>query len=101
MPRCRRNSMKKLAANVLVAASMLGISATSLAANESPEGPVGVIQQGLVGGGPVDAATQEKLGLLSLSRPGGSCSASLLRNNWAITAAHCVEMKDAAGNVTG
>jgi hypothetical protein len=56
---------------------------------------VGTTSQALVGGALVDAAMQEQFGLLSL---GGSCSASLLRNDWVISAAHCVEIKDASGN---
>ncbi|CAN5347532.1 hypothetical protein BH11PSE14_BH11PSE14_09000 [soil metagenome] len=52
---------------------------------------LGTVRQALVGGTPVDEATQESYGLLSLN---GNCSASLLRNEWAITAAHCVDNAD-------
>ncbi len=45
----------------------------------------------LVGGALISAETREKYTLLSLSSPIGGCSASLLRNHWAITAAHCVD----------
>src|SRR2546426_6719270 len=48
---------------------------------------IGKVQQGLVGGSVVSPADQERYGLVTLS---SGCSASLLRNNWAITAAHCV-----------
>ncbi len=48
---------------------------------------IGTVQQGLVGAAVVSPADQERYGLLTLS---SGCSASLLRNNWAITAAHCV-----------
>src|SRR5258707_616917 len=51
----------------------------------------GKVQQGLVGGSVVAAERQEEFGLLSLS---SGCSASLLRNNWAVTAAHCVDNPD-------
>lgn len=67
---------------------------------DSPEGPTGHVQQGLVGGTTIDAATQEKFALLTLRGNGGVCSASLLRNNWAVTAAHCVEVENADGSFT-
>lgn len=51
----------------------------------------GKVQQGLVGGSVVAADRQEEYGLLTLS---SGCSASLLRNNWAVTAAHCVDNPD-------
>src|SRR5882762_5288345 len=48
-------------------------------------------QQGLVGGSLVSKEVQEQYGLLTLDT---GCSASLLRNTWAITAAHCVDPPD-------
>ncbi|RYX83326.1 trypsin-like serine protease [bacterium] len=60
--------------------------------------PIGKVQQGLVGGELVTEKTQEAYGLLSLEDPSGGCSASLLRNGWAISAAHCVDAKDGNGN---
>lgn len=51
----------------------------------------GTVSQPLVGGRVLSPDQQELLTLLTLQFPGGSCSASLLTNDWAITAAHCVE----------
>ncbi len=58
----------------------------------------GTVRQPLVGGSVVDAAHQEDFGLLGYTDNSGACSASLLRNNWVVLAAHCVDVKDGAGN---
>lgn len=39
---------------------------------------------------PIDQQTQEQFGLLTLTNPEGSCTASMLNDYWAITAEHCV-----------
>ncbi len=48
-------------------------------------------QQGLIAGADVSVEDRERFGLLTIN---GSCSAALLRNNWAITAAHCLDSPD-------
>src|SRR5215203_743048 len=63
------------------------ITFTSVAGAQNEEN-VGRVQQGLVDGAAVSPAVQEQYALLTL---GARCSASLLRNNWVITAAHCVD----------
>jgi hypothetical protein len=40
----------------------------------------------------IDQAAREEFALLDFNPGVGACSASLLRNDWAITAAHCVEL---------
>ncbi len=72
----------------LFAASLL-VSGANVRAGE--EDNLGTSRQGLVGGTVVSAATQEKYTLLTLTSGTSTCSASLLRNQWAITAAHCVD----------
>ena len=64
---------------------------------------IGTLRQPLVGGTIADIATQEDFGLLTFSSTGpggGSCSATLLRNNWAVCAAHCVEIGGTTGRTT-
>lgn len=63
-------------------------------ANAQPgqqDGPIGHSQDPLVTNTPpINAEEREKFALLTLSNPEGTCSASMLNDFWAITAAHCV-----------
>ena len=92
----RRNANAGVCA---MAAIALALGCTLHAAENEQDGPIGTVSQPLVGGALVSAATQEKYTLLTLTSPIGSCSASLLRNQWAITAAHCVD--DAGATTPG
>ncbi len=57
---------------------------------------LGQVRQPLVGGTVLDEAMQEEFGLVALSTTTASASACLLRPDWVVTAAHCVEQTDAA-----
>jgi hypothetical protein len=83
----RRTNGARIAGVAL--AAMLTAAIHAAAAQEK----IGTVRQGLVGGSMVSAADKERYGLLALNV---GCSASLLRNNWAITAAHCVDRPDTA-----
>ena len=74
------------------AIAFAGIGVTSHAFAEEK---IGKVQQPLVGGEEVSEKTEEAYGLLRINN---GCSASLLQNGWAITAAHCVDATDANGN---
>jgi len=58
---------------------------------------LGTTQQGLVGGTVTPPLVQEQFGLLTLTNPEGTCSASMLNDYWAITAAHCVYSQKTPG----
>ncbi len=68
----------------------IAVFALSFTAQAQKDGPIGQVSQPLVGGTLVAPEMQRQFGLLTLSNPAGTCSASMLNAFWAITAAHCV-----------
>lgn len=75
---------------VLCAVLALFIPSLGIQAQNGPDGPTGTVSQPLVGGALVSQQMQRDFGLLTLNNPGGVCSASMVNQFWAITAAHCV-----------
>jgi hypothetical protein len=54
---------------------------------DTPEGRVCTVRQAITNGAPVDVATQQALGLVTVN---GGCSGTLLNRWWLLTARHCV-----------
>lgn len=72
--------------------AMLSLGATMVSPGIAMgQEPVGQTQEPLITlRPPVDPNTRLQFGLLTLTTPEGTCSASMLNSFWAITAAHCV-----------
>ncbi|RYX82463.1 trypsin-like serine protease [bacterium] len=84
--------------NIRGALWAIAVTISAFAGSVIAQENVGTVRQPLVGGAVVDAARQEEFGLLGYTDNSGACSASLLRNDWVVTAAHCVDVQDAKGN---
>ncbi len=83
------NHKRMLAGWTLV---MLGVAAQPHA--RAAEEHLGTVRSPLVSATVVTPAQQEQLGLLSMRSNGGGCTASLLNNNWAVSASHCLNATD-------
>ncbi|MGZ8920206.1 MAG: tachylectin-related carbohydrate-binding protein [Limisphaerales bacterium] len=81
--------MRRRVVGIALAAISVVAFAIVIAAQEEK---IDKVQQGLVAGQTVPENRQEEFGLLILNTTDSTCSASLLRNDWVITAAHCVEV---------
>jgi hypothetical protein len=84
------NAMTRNQSGCLVLFALATATSTFAGYALAAEEHLGTVRQPLVGGTLIDEKKQEEFGLLTFS-DSGTCSASLLRNDWAITAAHCVE----------
>src|ERR1700739_544038 len=74
----------------LTVVSSFTFSGAALAQENTAQENTGRLEPRVVGGQLTASDTQEQFGLLTLANPEGSCSASMLNDYWAITAAHCV-----------
>jgi hypothetical protein len=84
-----RGIRHRIVSTLLVIAGAIAFA--SVAVTQEPR--TGKVQQGLVAGTEVSNDVQQKMGLVTLS---SGCSGSLLRSNWILTAAHCVDDENAA-----
>ena len=87
-------NMWKFCSSTIFLMIVLAVVVTLFASLAYGQERTGRVQQGLVNGSQVSQETQEYYGLLTVVSSVGTCSASLLTNDWAISAAHCFGAAD-------
>jgi hypothetical protein len=88
--------MRNLKPRVFLAAGLLGAAgAVAIAGGGAFAEVIGKVTQPLVAGKEVSAQEQQDQVLVGVRIKTATCSGTLLNNEWAITAAHCFEGKNA------
>jgi hypothetical protein len=86
--------------STLFAAASLGALAQGCGPEPGADEPdLATVQGAIIGGSLVDDPTRRSTGLLNFSYPGSGCSATVLTQDWVLTAAHCVDWATPSNNL--